>query len=489
LRESTDRLDRSVSAQTIGPARPQPPDTPSSWSGSPTRPVPVAPFPKAAAEQGAEPLATANKQLRRPRLQPEDALRPLFSWLLASAMVLGLVFPAPPALALNDAQQLVVEAWRLVNQSYVDPQQLEAVHWRRLRQQALEKPIQQSGQAYDAIEAMLQPLNDPYTRLLRPPEFASLRSNTRGTVTGVGLQLGLRDGGDRIVVIAPLDDSPAAAAGVASGWEVLAVNGLPTNQLGLEGTAAALRGAADSDVLVQLEPPGQRPRELQLRRRSVDLQPVRYRRLDGVNQDLGYLRITQFSEPVPQLVRQSLAELSDTSGGQPPLRGLILDLRNNSGGLVSAGLAVADAFLDGTAIVETHDRSGISDRPQAGPGQLYSGPLLTLVNGGTASASEILAGALQDAGRSRLMGSRSFGKGLIQTLIPLGDGSGLAVTVARYLTPAGQDIQNQVIVPDLALAGEEPLNPGGEGDGWLSQAARWLASDRSNAPAAGEAHG
>ena len=418
-----------------------------------------------------------------PRLRPSDALLLLPCWLGGLALVLQLLL-APPALALNDAQQLVVEAWRLVNQSYVDPQQLEAVHWRRLRQQALEKPIQQSGQAYAAIEAMLQPLEDPYTRLLRPAEFASLRSNTRGTVTGVGLQLGLRDGGERIVVIAPLDDSPAAAAGVASGWEVLAVNGRSTSELGLEGTAAALRGVADSEVLVQLQPPGQRPRELQLRRQAVALQPVRSRRLDGANRDLGYLRITQFSEPVPQLLRQALRDLSD-SDGQPPLRGLILDLRNNSGGLVSAGLAVADAFLDGAPIVETHDRSGIADRPQAGAGQLYSGPLLTLVNGGTASASEIVAGALQDANRSRVVGSRSFGKGLIQTLIPLSDGSGLAVTVARYLTPAGQDIQNHGIVPDLSLQGEEPLNPGGDGDTWLNQATGALATDIRNAPAAG----
>jgi carboxyl-terminal processing protease len=211
---------------------------------------------------------------------------------------------------------------------------------------------------------------------------------------------------------------------------------------------------------------------------------VRSRRLDGANRDLGYLRITQFSEPVPQLLRQALGDLSD-SDGQPPLRGLILDLRNNSGGLVSAGLAVADAFLDGAPIVETHDRSGIADRPQAGAGQLYSGPLLTLVNGGTASASEIVAGALQDANRSRVVGSRSFGKGLIQTLIPLSDGSGLAVTVARYLTPAGQDIQNHGIVPDLSLQGEEPLNPGGDGDTWLNQATGALAADIRNAPAAG----
>jgi carboxyl-terminal processing protease len=480
-----------VSAQTNGLPSPPPSAALRPCLGTPIRPALIASSLAGVAgpRLGPEPLTAPKSTFQRLRHQAEGSLRPWISWLVGSALALQLLFPVQPALALNDAQQLVVEAWRLVNQSYVDPQQLEAVHWRRLRQQALEKPIEHSDQAYDAIEAMLQPLNDPYTRLLRPPEFASLRSNTRGTVTGVGLQLGLRDGGERIVVIAPLDDSPAAAAGVASGWEVLAVNGLQTSKLGLEGTAAALRGAADSEVLVQLAPPGQRPRELQLRRRAVDLQPVRYRRLDGVNRDLGYLRITQFSEPVPQLVRQALAELSASGGGLPPLQGLILDLRNNSGGLVSAGLAVADAFLDGVAIVETHDRSGVADRPQAGPGQLYGGPLLTLVNGGTASASEILAGALQDGQRSRLVGSRSFGKGLIQTLIPLSDGSGLAVTVARYLTPAGKDIQNLGIVPDLSLEGEEPLNPGGEGDSWLSQATRLLASELRNAAVAGGSGG
>jgi carboxyl-terminal processing protease len=470
LRESTDRPDRFVSAQTSCPPRPQPPAA-DRLLPLPRRRLPVR-----------LPLTTGSRAPAQ-RLRP-GALQPLLGGLAGLALVLQLLLSAPPALALNDAQQLVVEAWRLVNQSYVDPQQLEAVQWRRLRQQALEKPIQQSDQAYDAIEAMLQPLADPYTRLLRPAEFTSLRSNTRGTVTGVGLQLGLRDGGERIVVIAPLDDSPAAAAGVASGWEVLAVNGRPTSELGLEGTATALRGVAGSEVLVQLQPPGQRARELQLRRRAVDLQPVRCRRLDGTDRQLGYLRITQFSEPVPQLVRQALTDLQSRDG-EPALRGLILDLRNNSGGLVSAGLAVADAFLDGAPIVETHDRSGVADRPQAGPGQLYAGPLLTLVNSGTASASEIVAGALQDAGRSRVVGSRSFGKGLIQTLIPLSDGSGLAVTVARYLTPAGQDIQNQGITPDQTLTGEEPLNPGGEGDGWLSQAARLLATDLDPETAAG----
>jgi len=380
---------------------------------------------------------------------------------------------ARPALALSDAQQLVVEAWRLVNQSYVDPSRLEAVQWRRLRQKALEKPIESSAQAYDAIENLLASLGDPYTRMLRPSDYGTLRSSTKGTVDGVGLQLGLRAGDQRIVVIAPLDDSPAAAAGIPSGTEVLLVNGLRTAELGLERTAALLRGPAGSDVLLSLRPPGGREREVLLKRRQVELRPVRCQRLRAGGHTLGYLRITQFSESVSQEVRDALTALGAEQGAAP-IEGLILDLRNNSGGLVSAGLAVANALLDEEPIVVTEDRGGIAARQQAGPGSLYGGPMITLVNQGTASASEILAGALQDSGRSPLVGSRTFGKGLIQTLLPLGDGSGLAVTVARYLTPSGRDIQNQGIEPDRRLASPEPLNPGGKEDSWLEEAKTML---------------
>jgi carboxyl-terminal processing protease len=393
----------------------------------------------------------------------------------ATGLCLLLCLPAP-ALALSDAQQLVVEAWRLVNQSYVDPAQLEAVQWRRLRQKALETSIASSVQAYGAIEAMLAPIGDPYTRMLRPEEYATLRSNTQGRVTGVGLQLGLRAGDQRIVVIAPLDASPAADAGIVSGTEILKVDGIPADVLGLEGTAARLRGPAGSDVLLALRTPAGQPTEVLLDRREVDLQPVRSHRLQSEGHSLGYLRITQFSEPVPQQVRSALAELT-AAGGSGPIEGLILDLRNNSGGLVAAGLAVADGLLDGEPIVETQDRGGIAARQQATPGRLYSGPMLTLVNAGTASASEILAGALQDSGRSRLAGSRTFGKGLIQTLINLSDSSGLAVTVARYLTPSGRDIQNQGIEPDVLLSQPEPLEPDGDGDTWRQAAATLLVAE------------
>lgn len=372
---------------------------------------------------------------------------------------------ASPAAALSDAQQIVVEAWRLVNQSYVDPQRFEAVHWKRLRQKTLERPISSSGDAYDAIDTMLAPLGDPYTRLLRPADYGSLMANTKGTVSGVGLQLALRSADERIVVIAPLEGSPAAEAGIVSGTAVLAVNGIDTGALGLEGTANDLRGQDGSRVLVLLQEPNGRRRELELQRRQVNLQPVRSKTIRHQGHLLGYLRITQFSEPVPEQVRLALQ-----GSAFAQIEGLILDLRNNSGGLVNAGVAVANALLDRQPIVETESRDGIRTPLQATAGQLYGGPMLTLVNGGTASASEILAGALQDNGRSALLGGRTFGKGLIQTLIPLGDGSGLAVTVARYLTPSGRDIQNLGIEPDGPLTAPEPLNPGGDQDSWLEQA-------------------
>lgn len=413
------------------------------------------------------PVAGPTQSFETPAHRRRAGLAAPGAWL--ALLLCGLLLLPPAALALNDAQQLVVEAWRLVNQSYVDPGQLDAVHWRARRQKTLEQPIESSLDAYTAIESLLSSLDDPYTRLLRPEDFEALRSNTRGKVSGVGLQLALQGSDQQIVVIAPLAGSPAAEAGILPGSTVMAVNGEPTEQLGLERTAAMLRGRQDTEVLVSLRAPNAGVREVLLRRREVDLQPVRLQRLQRGGHQLAVLRITQFSESVPAEVAAALAQLA-----ADPVEALVLDLRNNSGGLVSAGLAVADDLLSDQVIVETEDRTGIRTPQQAGSSQRFSGPLLTLVNGGTASASEILAGALQDNDRSQLLGSRTFGKGLIQTLIPLRDGSGLAVTVARYLTPAGRDIQHLGIEPDQRLSGPEPLNPGGDDDNWIEQTLQQL---------------
>ena len=371
-----------------------------------------------------------------------------------------------PILALNDGQQLVLETWNIVNEGFLNPDKFNEVQWRRLRQQAIEKPITTSDEAYSAIEKMLSPLGDPYTRLLRPDDFVALKgSNIGSEINGVGLQLGARNDDGEIVVIAPLEGSPAADAEIVSGSILLKVDNDSPKRLGLEATASKLRGETGSKVFITIQTPDEQTKELTLERRSVDLRPVRTRRIRNENHTLGYLRITQFSEGVPEKVKEALNELSEKD-----VEGIVLDLRNNSGGLVSSGLAVADAFLSEKPIVETKNRDEINDPIPADKETLYDGPLVTLVNGGTASASEILAGALQDNQRSLLIGSRTFGKGLIQSLTNLSDGSGLAVTVASYLTPSGRDIQNLGIEPDRYLEIPEPLNPGGPEDRWLQDA-------------------
>jgi len=306
----------------------------------------------------------------------------------------------------------VVEAWRLVNQSYVDPDRFEAIRWRQLRQKALEQPIETSAAAYDAIASMLAPLGDPYTRLLRPVDYQVLRSSTEGSLSGIGLQLGLSPDGERILAITPIEGSPAALAGIVTGSQILEVEGQSAAALGLEATAGRLRGAAGTKVELLLLTPEGSQQALVLERRELDLQPVRSRELEWQGHRLGYLRINQFSEPVPGQVKEALTRWSAAG-----IEGLILDLRNDSGGLVESGLAVADGLLDGEPVVETMDRQGLREQIRTSPGLWFAGPMVTLVNGGTASASEILAGALQDDGRSLLLGSRTFGKGLIQTLI------------------------------------------------------------------------
>ncbi len=382
------------------------------------------------------------------------------------SLCLTFLLIAAPVLALNDGQQLILESWSLVNEGFLNPSRFDEIHWRRLRQQALEKQISTSDEAYAAIEEMLLPIGDPYTRLLRPDDYAAMKESNLGSeINGVGLQLGARTEDGEIVVIAPLEGSPAADAGVASGTILLSVNGESPKNLGLEATAARLRGETGSQVLVTLQAPNGEIDEIALERRSVDLRPVRTRRLRNESHTLGYLRITQFSEGVPEQVNEALQELSEKG-----IEGLILDLRNNSGGLVSSGLAVADIFLKGNAIVETRNRDGVKDSIPASLESLYDGPMVTLVNSGTASASEILAGALQDNDRSQLLGDRTFGKGLIQSLTNLSDGSGLAITVAGYLTPDGRDIQDFGIEPDRNLDKPEPLNPGGTEDRWLQDA-------------------
>jgi len=372
--------------------------------------------------------------------------------------------------ALSDSRQLVLDAWTLVNEGFYDPEKFNEIQWKRIRQKTLQKQIETSEEAYSAIEDMLRPLDDPYTRVLRPKDYELLKSSNFGSeINGVGLQLG--DDDNKIKVISTLGGSPAEEAGIVSGDLIETVDGISSEKLGLAGTASKLRGESGTKVLVELTSERGEIREVDLERRSVDLRPVRTKRLRDDSHTIGYLRITQFSESVPKKVEEALQELKEKE-----VEGLILDLRNNSGGLVSSGIAVADSLLSEKPVVETKDRNGIKDAIISQKETSFDGPMVTLVNKGTASASEILAGSLQDNERSILMGEQTYGKGLIQSLKSLGEDSGIAITVASYLTPNGNNIQGQGMTPDKLLDLPDAIEYGSAEDKWVRNAELFLES-------------
>ena len=374
--------------------------------------------------------------------------------------------------ALSDSKQLVLDAWMLVNEGYYDPEKFDEIQWKRIRQKTLQKQIETSEQAYSAIDDMLRPLDDPYTRILRPKDYDLLKSSNFGSeINGVGLQLGEDDSGNKVKVISTLAGSPAEEAGIISGDFIDRVDGISSEDLGLANTASKLRGESGTKVLVEITSKSGEIKEIDLERRSVDLRPVRTKRLRDDSHTIGYLRITQFSESVPRKIEEALQELKDKE-----VEGIILDLRNNSGGLVSSGIAVADSFLSEMPVVETKDRNGIKDAIISQKKTSFNGPMVTLVNKGTASASEILAGALQDNDRSTLMGEQTYGKGLIQSLKSLGEESGIAITVASYLTPKGNNIQSRGITPDKLLDLPEAIDYGNAEDKWLRNAEIFLGS-------------
>ena len=373
--------------------------------------------------------------------------------------------------ALSDTKEFVLNAWTLVNEGFYDPGKLDEVQWKRIRQQTLQKQIETSEEAYSAIEDMLRPLDDPYTRFLRPKDYELLKASNFGSeINGVGLQLG-EDENNKVKVISTLAGSPAEDAGILSGEFINKVNGISSEELGLANTASKLRGETGTKVLVEVTSTSGEIKEIDLERRSVDLRPVRTKRLRDDSHTIGYLRITQFSESVPKKIEEALQDLKEKE-----VEGIILDLRNNSGGLVSSGIAVADSFLSEKPVVETKDRNGIKDAIISQKATSFDGPMVTLVNNATASASEILAGSLQDNGRSILMGEQTYGKGLIQSLKNIGEESGLAITVASYLTPKGNNIQGKGITPEQLLDIPDAIEYGNAEDKWVRNAEIFLES-------------
>jgi carboxyl-terminal processing protease len=307
---------------------------------------------------------------------------------------------------------------------------------------------------YGAIDGMVRTL-DPHSSFMEPRSYAALKEETDGEYGGVGLELSLRDG--EVVVVSPLDDTPAAHAGFAPGDRIVEIDGQPMRGLKESDAAHALTGPPGTTCVVKALRAGwEAPRAFTLVRDVIRVVSVEDRLYD---RKYGYVKLKGFSERTDAYLKRALDQLRAQSGGE--LKGLVLDLRRNPGGLLDQAVKVADRFLRSGVIVTTKGRGGRHvevERAHARdtePGY----PLVVLVDGGTASASEIVAGALQDHGRGLILGTQTFGKGSVQQVIELDDGSGLKLTTARYYTPSGKSIQERGISPDLLVRASKTAGP------------------------------
>ena len=370
-------------------------------------------------------------------------------WRLGCLLLLlfSLVFGGyiSPVSALTREQKLVYEVWRIVNRSYLDGT-FNHQNWLDVRQKALKSRFPNQEAAYTTIQDMLKTLDDPFTRFLEPEKYRSLQVSTSGELIGVGLQIALNSRGG-LEVITPIENSPAEKAGLKPRDRILKIEGLSTENLTLDEAATRLRGPLGSVVTLLIGREGEKDIEVILVRDRITLNPVvSDLRLSSQGDKIGYLRLSQFNANAVTELAQAISILEKKGASA-----YILDLRNNPGGLLQAGIEISRLWLESGTIVYTANRQGIQGTYEAFGPALTKDPLVILVNQGTASASEILAGALQDNHRGQLVGETTFGKGLIQSLFELSDGSGLAVTIAKYETPNHRDINKLGIKPDQII--------------------------------------
>ena len=350
---------------------------------------------------------------------------------------------AKPPLPWEDVRMLA-DVMQLVKEQYVEP-------------------VDDKTLIKGAIRGLLGNL-DPHSDFLDRQDYSDMEDLTSGEFNGIGIDVGQDDGG-AIVVVAPIDGSPAARAGIRAGDQLLQVNGTSLDGLSLDQAGELLRGKPGSTVTLTLLPvDADKPQTVKLTREKIHVASARGELLQ---KGYGYLRISDFGDDPAGAVSTSLKALTKKNGA--PLSGLVMDLRNNPGGLLDAAVAVSDDFLDGGVIVSSKGRApGANMLIHAQPGDLLDGaPLVVLVNEGTASAAEVVAGALKDDHRALIVGEQTFGKGSVQTIIPLPEGEAIKLTTALYYTPSGHSIQAEGIMPDVVVGplklaeGESDAEQGG----------------------------
>ncbi|MBE9049355.1 S41 family peptidase [Nostocales cyanobacterium LEGE 11386] len=399
----------------------------------------------------------------------------------ATVSVFGSAWTRCVRAALQDSPKtLVDQVWQLVNREYVDGS-FNQQDWLATRQSLLSKEYSSNEQAYVAIREALQKLGDPYTRFMDPKQYQALTSQTSGEVSGIGIRMELNDKTKRLTVLEAIENSPALKAGVKAGDEILAIDGKSTAQMKVEDASQLIRGKAGTPITLQLGRTGRSAFDLKLTRANIEIPTVNYTLKQEGNRRVGYIRLREFSSHASEQMRRAIRNLNGQN-----VDAFVLDLRGNPGGLLNSSIEIARMWLDNGGIVRTVNRAGGSEVTRANRTALTQLPLAILVDGNSASASEILTGALKDNNRAVVIGSQTFGKALVQSVHELSDGSGLAVTIAHYYTPDGTDINKKGIVPDIKLdltaAQERQLasNPNLVGTQSDPQYARAIAALSSN---------
>ncbi len=355
----------------------------------------------------------------------------MFSWVIRSN-----VHAATPA-------ELYDNVWRLINSKYVDQTNNEQ-DWLKWRHK-YDNVLRTEEDAYVAIDTMIASLNDPYTKFLDPKAFADETGSIKGSLKGIGIQIGVKDG--KLMVIAPIEDTPAEKAGLLADDEILSIDGKSTKGITVDKAADLIRGEEGTQVTLVVKRKDLEPKTYTITRAEIEIKSVSQKIPDNISMpnDIGYIRLSSF------ISRNAAKEFSDILTNSPDKKAFIVDLRSNPGGLLSNAIYISDMFLDGGAIVSTVDRDGYKETQRASKGVLTTKPLVVILNKGSASASEIFSGAMKDNKRAVLIGTQSFGKGLVQEINKLPDNAGINITIQKYLTPNGTDIHKKGITPDIVV--------------------------------------
>ena len=393
----------------------------------------------------------------------------------------GIHLSQSQALIQTGPKETVDEVWQIINHQYVDTN-FNNNDWLKIRQEFVKDAAYDNQEdAYKAIRKMLGKLEDPYTRFMNPEEFQNMRIDTSGELTGVGIQIAKDEKTDRLIVISPIEDTPASEAGILAQDLIVKIDGKNTQGMDVNDAVKLIRGERGSQVTLTIKRNGQE-QDYTIVREKIEIHPVRAYVRDTDLGKIGYIRLTTFNEYAARDMQKAI-ESQEKEG----VVGYVMDLRSNPGGLLYSSINIARMWLNQGTIVSTVDRKGINDRESAKNKAITDKPLVVLVNEGSASASEILSGALKDNKRATILGTKTFGKGLVQSVRPLGDGSGLAVTIAKYLTPNGTDINKEGIPPDVfvklseeqlkELYGGDRSNLGTEQDPQFTKALEVLTED------------